>query len=123
MKLYNIYKNPSGAIEAVKQGWSWPGFFFTWIWAFVKGLNGLGAGILIGAFILSILSIGNEALNVLITLVGFGISIWLGAHGNQLRGDNLVKKGFEMVESINSETPEGAIAAFMKEQNSVGNAS
>ena len=37
MKTYKIYAN-GGFKIAVKQGWSWPGFFFTFIWAFTKGL-------------------------------------------------------------------------------------
>ena len=36
MKQYKIFKHPLGKIEAVKQGWSWPAFFFNWIWALVK---------------------------------------------------------------------------------------
>ena len=38
MKRYKIYKSPLGMIEAVKTGWSWPGFFFTLIWLLVKKL-------------------------------------------------------------------------------------
>ncbi|MEM0111894.1 MAG: DUF2628 domain-containing protein, partial [Candidatus Parvarchaeota archaeon] len=47
MKTYNIYKHPLGDIKAVKVGWSWPAFFFTWIWAFVKGLYVVGVILLI----------------------------------------------------------------------------
>ena len=36
MKTYKIFKNPTGQYEAVKQGWSWPAFFFGGIWACVK---------------------------------------------------------------------------------------
>jgi hypothetical protein len=35
-KTYDIYEHPIGTIEAVKKGWSWPAFFFTWIWALSK---------------------------------------------------------------------------------------
>ena len=38
MKRYKIYKSPLGMIEAVKTGWSWPGFLFTLIWLLVKKL-------------------------------------------------------------------------------------
>jgi len=47
MNQYNIYTNPQREMEAVKQGWSWPAFFYGCIWAFIKGMWGLG----IGAFI------------------------------------------------------------------------
>ena len=33
MKTYDIFKSPrTGIHEAVKRGFSWPGFFFNWIW-------------------------------------------------------------------------------------------
>ena len=35
MEKYAVYDR-RGELEAVKRGWSWPGFFFSWIWAFVK---------------------------------------------------------------------------------------
>ncbi len=38
MKQYKIFKHPNGETEAVKQSWSWPAFFFTWIWALIKKL-------------------------------------------------------------------------------------
>lgn len=117
MKTYNIYKSPTGAVEAVKQGWSWPGFSFSWIWAFVKGLNAIGAGILIGTIFLGILSVESTAADTLLTLAGLGVSIWLGVQGNELRGSNLRKKGYDIVKTITAEMPEGAVAAFVKEQN------
>ena len=36
MKQYKIFENSLGTIEIVKQGWSWPAFFFGFIWAFTK---------------------------------------------------------------------------------------
>ena len=42
MKTYKIFKNPTGQYEAVKQGWSWPAFFFGGIWACVKKNMGFG---------------------------------------------------------------------------------
>jgi hypothetical protein len=42
MLFYKIYENRDGRKEAVKQGWSWPAFFFAGIWAFVKKLNVAG---------------------------------------------------------------------------------
>jgi len=36
MKQYKIFVNPQGTCEAVKQGWSWPAFLFTWVWGIFK---------------------------------------------------------------------------------------
>jgi hypothetical protein len=52
MKTYNIYVNPQGAGEAVKQGWSWPGFFFNFIWALIKRIWVLGVVLMILSFAL-----------------------------------------------------------------------
>ena len=38
MRTFDVYKHRTQGYEAVKQGFSWPAFFFTRIWAFVKKL-------------------------------------------------------------------------------------
>ena len=50
MKQYKIFENSEGEIEAVKQGWSWPAFFFTSIWALVKRMYLLGIGAFVAFF-------------------------------------------------------------------------
>ena len=52
MHKYNVYKHPIIGYEAIKQGFSWPGFFFTWIWAFVKKLWADGVILLLVTVIL-----------------------------------------------------------------------
>ena len=121
MSTFNIYKYPSGAIEAVKKGWSWPGFFFGFVWAFVKGLNGVGAAILIVGIVLGIVSIESKNADILLTLVGIVTWIWLGVQGNELRQNNLKKKGYKFVSTVNAETPEGAIASLSDQTENVEN--
>ncbi len=41
-KRYKVFEHPENRVEAVKQGWSWPAFFFIWIWALVKKMWVLG---------------------------------------------------------------------------------
>lgn len=115
MKQFKIYENPAGIKEAVKQGWSWPGFFFNWIWCFVKKLNGHGAGILIALFVLVILSAASAEMNILTSIVGIGVSIWLGSSGNSLREANLLKRGYDFKTTVSASNPEGAIAMYAKE--------
>ena len=123
MKQFNIYENPSEMKEAVKQGWSWPGFSFNWIWCFVKKMPGLGSG-LIGAFFgMGILSVileesGAYGLSILIDIALFGISIWVGINGNEKRQENLMSRGYELKSTVNASNPEGAIAMYMKENQS-----
>jgi hypothetical protein len=112
MKTYEIYTSPIGGIEAVKKGWSWPGFFFSWIWAFVKKLHGLGAGILIVGLILHIAS---PPLGLVFDII---IGIWLGSSGNDMRAANLKKRGFKFADFISAQSPEGAMASFIQEKKS-----
>ena len=56
MRLYKIFKDPMNQYEAVKQGWSWPAFFFWAMWACVKQMWGLGIRILVTFVVLSLLA-------------------------------------------------------------------
>ena len=56
MKQYKIFENEVGRREAVKQGWSWPAFLFTFIWPFVKRLYVAGAIVLGGVIVVVLLS-------------------------------------------------------------------
>lgn len=113
MKMYEIYTSPIGGIEAVKKGWSWPAFFFAWIWAFVKGLYGLGAGVLIFGILFSIPS---PALGLVYYLI---VGLWLGSDGNARRSSNLISRGFHLADRIGSQTPEAAKALFVQNQKSL----
>jgi hypothetical protein len=115
MASFNIYKNPSGSVEAVKQGWSWPAFFLTWIWAFSKGLNNIGVSLLIASagVILAVYGIGDPQRDYAVFWI-FAIlsAIWSGNKGNELLEQNLRDKGYKKLKSVLAETPEGAVAAL-----------
>lgn len=55
--IRRIYKHPSGKIEVVKQGWSWPAFFFIWIWAMVKKIWDVGIIVVFSIIILNLLEL------------------------------------------------------------------
>ena len=113
MKEFNIYQHPTGKQEAVKQGWSWPGFFFGPIWALVKKLWGLGAGLLVAVIVLSIFPSDSD-LGALASLVILAIYIVCGAKGNKWRESNLASRGYDHVDTVSASNPEGAIALHMK---------
>ena len=120
MKQYKVFKHPAGAIEAVKQGWSWPGFLFDCIWALVKRMWGLGIGVFIGAVILAMIFIsifGEQSGEGLYYLCGFIAKLTFGANGNSWREKNLASRGFEHVDTVSASNPEGAIALYLKEAN------
>lgn len=107
MKQYKIYRNDEGEIEAVKRGWSWPAFFFTWMWALFKRLW-LVAGVTLAAFIpVALLFSDFAALANLASLFIFGL------YGNAWREKNLAGRGFQHVGDISAAKPAAAIELFL----------
>ena len=107
MKHFQIFKHPTLGHEAVKEGWSWPGFVFCGFWALVKRLWIVGAVIWSVAFISSGLSD---------TLAGFlliPMAIVVGVMGNEWRTKELLSRGYEPVGRMEAGTPDGALAAFL----------
>jgi hypothetical protein len=115
MKQYKIFIDPSGSTEAVKQGWSWPAFLFSFVWAMVKKMWALG----IGLFILSLIFIsmvGREA-DLLINGISVVVSVIFGIYGNSWREKNLESRGFEIKDTVTAANPEEAIALFVKSES------
>lgn len=117
MKQYKIFKHPSGNNEAVKQGWSWPAFFFSFIWAMVKKQWALGISVLIGVLVFGFVVgavVGGEGGDALINIVSIIINIVFGINGNSWREKNLISRGYESVDTVTAANPEGAVALYLK---------
>ena len=118
MKQYKVFKHPSGAIEAVKQGWSWPAFFFSFIWAMVKKMWALGVGFFAAFFILGIIlglaGVKENAANGLINIAAIIANIVFGVNGNAWREKNLLSRGFEFRGTVTAANPDGAMALILK---------
>lgn len=121
MKQYKVFRNPSGVIEAVKQGWSWPAFFFSAIWAMVKKMWGLGVGVLAGFFVLGFVlaAIADESTGeAIVNVVAIIANVIFGVNGNSWREKNLASRGFDQVDTVTAANPEGAVALYLKGANS-----
>ncbi len=106
MKQFAILQHPALGHEVVKNGWSWPAFFFTWLWALAKRLWIVGVIILLAGMALS--SVPE------IWLVGeVIISIVMGVNGNKLRVNRLRDSGYEQVATVAAKTPDGALAVHL----------
>lgn len=117
MKEYKIFQHPQGSIEAVKQGWSWPAFFFGFIWALVKKMTGLGIGVLVAFVALGVISAAaggeaEQAIDGLSSLGGLILSVAFGVNGNAWREKNLAARGFAYKTTVQAATPEGATALY-----------
>ena len=120
MKQFKIFKNPMGQYEAVKIGWSWPGFFFTWIWAGIKGLWGHFAWLLAVFIVTNLVAISdNLVLLSVAAMVSLGVSIAIGSQGNTMRETNLTSRGFQFQKIVNGANPEGAVAKYMSDEITV----
>ena len=115
MNQYSILQHPTRGLEAVKNGWSWPAFLFTWIWAFAKRLYLIGWIALLAVMLLSSVPIPEA------WLVGnLIISIAMGAKGNELRVKRLRESGYEDVATVEARTPDGALAAHLASRGDEG---
>ena len=110
MKQFEVYKHPTFGFEAVKKGFSWPGFFFTWLWM-------LSCRMWIGVIV--VIAFSGMGFLMLVAMVGMGtgsLASWLvpaliiGAKGNAWRRAKLTKRGFRHVKSIQARNRNTAIA-------------
>ncbi|MDY0275873.1 MAG: DUF2628 domain-containing protein [Desulfomicrobium sp.] len=123
MKQYKIFTHPTQAMEAVKQGWSWPGFFFSFIWALVKKQWVLGFGVLIGIVGLGYLvdafiqdtDLGERMIN----LFALAINFVFGMKGNSFREGNLISRGYQLVNTVAAKNPKGAMIAHVNAESTM----
>lgn len=120
MKTYTIYADQKGAYHVIKQGWSWPAFFFTWIWAFSKKRWIWGLLALV-PFILTWLVLGmvqEKDLNTLVVLMGnspvFAALAFFGLNGNEWIENSYRKKGYKYIFTTLAASPRDALDEYHK---------
>jgi hypothetical protein len=112
MKRYKILKSPLGMIEAVKIGWSWPGFLFTMIWLLVKKLY-VTAGIVWSiAIVITFVELETGG-TVFSSFFSVSIGLIAGLKGNQWRVKNFISRGFIFKTTVSAQTPDGALASYI----------
>ena len=121
MKQFKVFKHPAGDMQLIKQGWCWPAFFFSVIWAMVSKMWVLGIGSLIGFLVLgAIVDLLVPQIDMrrnadgFINFIALAVSIYFGSNGNQLREKNLLSRGFELNDTVAATNKDGAIALFLK---------
>ena len=103
MSAFRIYQNSENKVKAVKDGFSWPAFFFSIFWLFVRGLYLYGFILVIATLIIAFLipiiftKITEQYFSFILNLFGIGMSIFLGIIGNRLQVNLLEKKGYKIV--------------------------
>lgn len=105
MKTYKVFEKGAQKV-AVKQGWSWPAFFFAWLWAFTKKLwlpGVIGLVVLVVGALIPVKNAANPFL--LITGIVFGIK------GNKWWEAQLLKSGFSILGTVQAKNPAEAASS------------
>jgi len=110
----------------VKQGWSWPGFFFNFIWALIKRMWVIGVVLIILSIALGFVegtvevSSGKEVasvINAFVSILNLVIAVIFGVKGNQWREKNLITRGYKYQDTVDAQNPEAAIALWFTKGN------
>ena len=99
----NIYVHSDGRQESIKNGFSWPAFFFGAIWAWTKGMVGVGFALLGLAIILRItpfilVDLLGEAGVYVDFLLSVAVLIWVGLNGNKWRRQSMPQRGYRVAQ-------------------------
>lgn len=117
MKTFKIFESPLGKKEAVKVGWSWPAFWFFFIWILVKKLYFIASIIWSLLIIIIFVEIEVGTADTISSIFSFIIGIVGGIQGNKWRENNLIQRGFISKTTIQAMTPEGALALFVQQKS------
>ena len=119
IKTYKVYRHPVQGYQAVKDGFSWPGFLFTGVWLLYKRLWWHAAAFFLLAVLLVLIESGfdkeENTAGIFLTLwVQIGIYIFVGFKGNEWQATNLLNRGYQLMDTVQAESPDAAIAKIMK---------
>lgn len=119
MTTFTVYKHPVFGYEVVKDGFSWPAFFFGWIWALVKRL--WVTGVLLLVFVQPLIAFGVWALGTsdqgpfIGLVIVIAIPTVIGFFGNSWRRSSLQKRGFTRLRQIQAPSADSALATLASE--------
>jgi len=116
MKKFNIYSHELLQPEIVKDGWSWPAFFFNFIWALIKKLWAVFIiSFILWAITLAILFTSTssyESFDIMTGIAGFVFQLVYGFQGNKWRVEKLSKLGYKHVDTISAKSHKLALAQY-----------
>jgi hypothetical protein len=116
MKTFKVYKHPDLGYQAVKVGFSWPGFLFSVIWLLAKKLWGHATVVISSIVLLTLIemSFNNAQTSVMVLLIELGLYVLVGVNCNEWRTAYLQAHGFELVDTLQAKTPDAAIGKIAK---------
>lgn len=130
MKTYKVYANSKGKNQAVKIGWSWSAFFFTWSWALGKKiwmLTTLTTGVFIMTLTLAFIAMAiipefssRLSFDLLLIYTGYfvlGFSFLMGFNGNKWYENKLLTRGYRFQAFIVAGNPKEAVKFYNKQDH------
>jgi len=125
MLLFDVYVHPAQGYAAVKRGFSWPAFLFGIFWA---GHRRLWSVVVAYLGVIVALSIGSPSspsgggLTTLYDMLGFGVSLFVGASGNGWCRRALERSGYRFVDSVRARSSHDAVDVLYGHGRSTGSA-
>ncbi len=119
MRVYTIHVrhhglDPDRDIVLVKEGFSWPAFFLTLVWALWKGLWGMALAIVGAYLVASGLAYALEPDPVSEAVLGLAFAGVIGFVANDARRRKLARGGYAFEGVIAAKDLEGAEFAYMR---------
>ncbi len=116
MKTFKVFKHPALGYQAVKVGFSWPGFLFAVLWLLIKKLWGHALIVVSSIILLASIEMffDNPQTFVMVLLLELGVYIFVGVNCNEWHVNNLQERGFELIDTLQAETSKVAIGKIAK---------
>lgn len=112
MRQFKVYRHPSGALDCVKPGWSWPAFLFGGFWGFSKKMWGPGAAELSGLLVLLLLPVHVAFPCVAV----FACHLVFGWQGHAWLARHLQGQGYRHVDTVTANDRGGALALSIRQR-------
>ncbi len=102
-KTYKVFTSLQGDRKTIKQGWSWPSFFFPGVWFLFKKMWKEGFCVFVVVKALE-LSVEHSGLMPLLFLIGVPVlAVTIAFKANEWHCRHLVRAGYIHVDTITGE--------------------
>ena len=110
MHAFKIFKHPERGLQAVKEGFSWPAFFFTSLWSLSRQMWLLSVILILFSVALRFLLWELAAVSLFLPwAVVLVFDFIVGLNGNAWRMNNLYDRGYALLGRMNARSPSDAI--------------
>jgi len=119
MKLFSIHVqkfdlDPIPDMRAVKDGFNWPAFILTFIWALFKGYWWVAGGLFAVEIIISgiLAAIGLDLVGQAVVNIAFNLLV--GIYANDLARWTLARRGFTEDEVVSASSGDHALERYVR---------